>query len=574
MHHFDDHELLRLCGTERSDEAFSMLLSRHVDLVYSSALRQVRDPHLAKDVSQSVFLLLAKKSRTFDRDTILAGWLYRTTRFVVSDTLRAENRRRAREHAAMQPLTTSGPQESRWEEIEPLLDDAMATLNDQDRDLLLLRYFEKQSLKEVGRRLSINEDTAQKRVSRALEKLRAFFSTRGASITTVALGTMLSTSAVHAAPAGIASTILSVAAPALGVAATSFTLQSILETMALTKTKTAVAALVVALTVPLVIQNRALQTARQENQALSTQVQKLQAAPPATDLPAPLITEADLARLRTEAAEVHRLRGEVTLLRQASRTSPPVARSAAPADAAAQNNPMARMNLGREFMNQGKYPEALENFLWCYDEGLKHSPSYVGVRSSFLLNDLKNLANVYPPAKEAMLARRDTAEQDIVNGSSDLSSVFQYHQLNDHLGETSRTLDLFDQLPAGHRARSAIVDLAMEQLLTARRYSDILEGGNPEATFDRAKSTFNALLDRNDAATERLQPDMRRRAVESGAFALEALAGAGQVDRAIAHANSVLAFDASPETRGQLLKHAQRAGHPQVLAHIQNSPTR
>jgi hypothetical protein len=235
---------------------------------------------------------------------------------------------------------------------------------------------------------------------------------------------------------------------------------------------------------------------------------------------------------------------------------------------------MERMNLGRGFMAQGKYPEALEHFLWCYDEGLKHSPSYVGVRSSFLLNDLKNLANLYPPAKEALLARRDTAEQALINISPDLASVFQYHQLNEHLDQPVRTLELFDQLPVGHRARAAIADVALEQFLTARRYHDILEAGNPEATFDRAKLSFNALTERNTPAREDLQVNIRRRAVESGASALEALAGAGQVDRAIALANSVLDFDSSPETRGQLLKHAQRAGHPQVLAYLQNPPPR
>jgi RNA polymerase sigma factor (sigma-70 family) len=584
MQNCDDQELLRLCGTKRSDEAFSILVSRHLDFVYSSALRQVRDQHLAKDVAQSVFLLLVKKSRTLHRDTILTGWLYRTTRFVVSDTLRAENRRRAREHAAMQPPISEPynrhtgqhaiSHEPRWEEIEPLLDDAIATLNEQDRDLVLLRYFEKQSLKEVGRRLGINEDTAQKRVSRALDKLRAFFAAQGASTTTVALATMLSTSAVQSAPAGVASAILAVVAPAAGVALSSFTLQSLLETMALTKTKAVIAtALLVALTVPVVTQNRALKNVRDENQALKASLQT-QAAPPGTTDAAPGISAADIARLRSDAAEVHRLRGEVTLLRQASRNAASApTKPADPLDPAVQNNPMERMNLGRGFMAQGKYPEALEHFLWCYDEGLKHSPSYVGVRSSFLLNDLKKLANVYPQAKEALLARRDAAEESIINTSADLASVFQYNQLNEHLDQPAQTVELFDQLPVGHRARAAIVDVALEQFLTARRYNDILEAGNPEATFDRAKSSFSSLA-ANSPGREDLQGIIRRRAVENGASALEALAGAGQVDRAIALANSVLDFDSSPETRGQLLKHAQRAGHPQVLAHLQNPTPR
>ena len=578
MQNLDDSELLRLCGTNRSDEAFSVLVSRHLDLVYSSALRQVRDPHLAKDVAQSVFLLLAKKARTLKRETILTGWLYRTTRFIVSDTFRAENRRRAREHAAMQPLTISDPHgashEPRWEEIEPLLDDAIATLNEQDRDLLLLRYFEKQSFKDVGRRFGINEDAAQKRVSRALEKLRAFFAARGASITTVTLGTMLSTSAVQAAPAGVLSAVLAVAAPAAAVTA-SFTLQSILETMALTKTKVvATAALLVAVTVPVVTQNRALQKAREENQALKAEHQQMQLPPIVTNAVLPLISETDLARLRSEAAEVHRLRGEVTLLRQASRDadSAPV-KNADPADPSIQTNPMERMNLGRELMTQGKYAEALEHFLWCYDEGLKHSPSYVGVRSSILLNDLKKLADVYPAARDAMFARRETAEQGIINGSPDLGSVHEYHQLNEHLGQPRRTLELFDQLPAGHRARAGMVDLAMEQFLTDRRYDDIVEAGTPEATFDRAKFSANSLAERKRPGNESLQATIRRRAVQSGAYALEALAGAGQVERAIALANSVLTFDSSPEARGQLLKHAERAGQAQVIAHLQSSAT-
>src|SRR5688500_8191402 len=101
MQHLDDAELLRHCGTNRSEEALSILINRHLDLVYSSALRQVRDPHLAKDVAQSVFLLLAKKGRSLMPETILTGWLYRSTRFIALESVRAENRRRAREHAAM-----------------------------------------------------------------------------------------------------------------------------------------------------------------------------------------------------------------------------------------------------------------------------------------------------------------------------------------------------------------------------------------------------------------------------------------------------------------------------------------
>jgi RNA polymerase sigma factor (sigma-70 family) len=568
MRDLNDIDLLRRFGTKRSEEAFSILVARHLDLVYSAALRQVRDPHLAKDVSQSVFLRLAKKAGALKSGTILSGWLYRTTQFVARETLRSEYRRRARETAAMQTLTET-PNHSPWEEIEPLLDEAIADLNEQDRNLVLLRYFESKSFREVGRQLGISEDAAQKRATRALEKLRGSLAFRGAAVSAATLGGLLSPFAIQAAPAGLSATVVEAVVSA-GATTSIFTVQTILEIMTLNKKAVAVAALFAAtLTIPIISQKRALQEAREENSSLKAELDQLQARlqPEAAR---PLITAPELARLRQEATEVHRLRGEITLLRQANqnRANAPASVDGNPIDPAAMLEPMQRMNLARELRTQGRHAEALDHFLWCFDEGLKHSPAFAGVRSSFLLNDLAELAEVYPPALEAMLARRDAAEAAIAGGSFEHRALFDYHQLNERMNQPEQTTALFDQLAPGHRAREGLVEVAFEQFIRTQRYVDVLEAGNPEKHFDQARFVASSAGERGDEA---LVMRMRRRAVEQGAFAVEALAGASATDRAAALVETVLAFDSSPESRGILLRHAQRAGNLQIAAHIQHA---
>ena len=201
-----DSELLGKYARENSQDAFSELVKRHLNLVYSAALRQVRSPELAKEVAQSVFTDLGRNAAQLAPDTVLTAWLYQVTRRTAIDVVRRESRRQLREQIATEMNLMNATAED-WTQIEPLLDEAMEALDTTDRTAVLLRYFENQSFREVGERLGTTDDAAQKRVSRAVERLREFFTKRGVAVKASGLVAVISANAVQAAPAGLALTI-------------------------------------------------------------------------------------------------------------------------------------------------------------------------------------------------------------------------------------------------------------------------------------------------------------------------------------------------------------------------------
>ena len=241
MQELDDLALLREYATRQSETAFETIVARRVDFVYSAALRQVRDPHLAEEVAQAVFIILAQKAGKISDKTILAGWLFKTTRFVAFAQFRAaiKHARQEKEWQMQTELQSTSP-DPLWEQMSPLLDEALASLGEADRQAVLLRFFENKSLAEVSDILATTEDTARKRVTRALDKLHRYFIKRGVSSTTVILAGAMSAHSVQAAPVGLVK-IISTVAMVKGAAASTSTLTLIkgaMKIMAWSKTKT------------------------------------------------------------------------------------------------------------------------------------------------------------------------------------------------------------------------------------------------------------------------------------------------------------------------------------------------
>ena len=183
-----DFERLQRFAQQGEQPAFTDVVRRHLDLVFATALRKLEDPGAAQEVAQNVFTVLARKAWQFAPDDSLPAWLHKTTLLESKSWLRRELRRRRHEQTAAELGTTMKIPEDQpaFQALVPLLDDALLSLREKDRTALLLRFYESHSLRDVGAAFGVSEDTAQKRVQSALEKLAEFFKRRGFQTATVA----------------------------------------------------------------------------------------------------------------------------------------------------------------------------------------------------------------------------------------------------------------------------------------------------------------------------------------------------------------------------------------------------
>ena len=305
-----DRDLIQQYVRDRSETAFSELVHRHMDLVYASALRLAAgDTQLAQDVSQSVFFDLARKARALAHMESLTGLLHTATRYAALDAIRKEQRRRAREdHVALMNESDPGlPLD--WDELRPVLDDAVGRLKDADRDAVLLRFFEGRTLREVGKELGVSENAARMRVDRALEKLRDALHKAGLRSSLSALSAALACHASKAAPIGLAATFAGSALKAGLATNMSATLLSIMTTTQV-KIGVAAAVLMTGIGTSVLVQQRSIRHLQAANSALIEELAARDQAPP------PPADSDELQRLRAEHAELIRLRGQVGLLRR------------------------------------------------------------------------------------------------------------------------------------------------------------------------------------------------------------------------------------------------------------------
>ena len=315
MHAIADQELLRRYAEHGAEEAFAALVHRHLNLVWAAARRTTGNADQARDVAQTVFTDLARKAKTLPRETVLAGWLYRAACLAAAKQVRGEARRVLREHHAMAMLASSSTESAATraaEELQPVLDAALAEIPDADRDAVVLRFLAGRSLAEVGAAFGTGEDAAQKRVSRALEKLREAFRRRGVDVGGGMVAAALGVAGAQAAPPGLAGTVAAGAITAAGTAGAGAPLALLMKSK-LTLGIVGGAALVATLA----WQHHHLSRLADENAALRAEKGPT-AAPDPTGADAGRGDSKILNQLREQQDELLRLRGELAQLRRAT----------------------------------------------------------------------------------------------------------------------------------------------------------------------------------------------------------------------------------------------------------------
>jgi RNA polymerase sigma factor (sigma-70 family) len=314
----DSQQLLADYLKNGSETAFRELVARYINLVHSTANRLAHgDAHLAQDITQNVFITLARKARTLPPDVMLGGWLHRATCLLAASTMRGERRRALREREAVAMNLPQDHTAANLAQVAPVLDEAINELEPEDRTAILLRFFEQQEFRAVGEALGSSEDAARMRVSRALDKLNVLLRKRGLSFSAVALGVTLTAGAVTAAPADLATVV---AGTALASGAGGGVAASIFKFVTTTKLRAGVAsaAIVAALVVPAVIARQSFVKLRQENLSLQQQAGLLAPLQAENIRLSNLVAQANARRALTEdeVRQLAKLRDEVGRLRE------------------------------------------------------------------------------------------------------------------------------------------------------------------------------------------------------------------------------------------------------------------
>lgn len=541
-----DSELMVALASGEREAALAELVRRHIDLVYSAALRQVGgDTHLAEDVVQIVFArLLAFATRIGPRES-LVGWLYSTTHHVAANIVRSERRRKNREQEAQLMEDIHAEAETDWSTLRPVLDESMHELSGADREAILLRFFERLPVQVIGDRLGVSENAAAKRIERALDKLRARFARRGITSSVTALAVALETQSIQAAPVGLSTTLT---ATLLSGSATATGLGLGLTFMSTTKLTVSLVAAAAIL---------GLGTGYATIERHQTQVALDAALRTASDLDARLTAaEAGLAA-QTKRLQIAEEQNRKLL---ATAKAAPMEEPAEPKITSALVN--ERFRRAQQLAASGDFEAALREFLWCYNVGFPRTEGASPVRTTSLLL-IGTLGDRYEPARAALRSIRDAALARARTETSDPEAVRVVAVSNQALHDEAANIALFDELPKGDKRRQVLALAGYDYLIQAQRYADAVEGqpfASVSSLFENLRTVPASVVTVPNAAEAR-----REQLVTLTTKNIEAFLGVGDIDHARDLATRLLAFDPSDATRQLLEQHAARAGHPGFL---------
>jgi RNA polymerase sigma factor (sigma-70 family) len=421
-----DKELVKTYVSQGCDAAFRGLVSRHVDLVYGTALRQTGDRCIAEEITQNVLWRWRAKPLGLGVETI-AGWLYRTTILEAKARIRAELRRRRREERAVELATIDHDGRSPLDEMAPLLDEGLLNLRESDRVALALRFLENRSLQEVGMALGVDQDAARKRVARALERLSRFFQNRGFSRPAAASAATLLAGAAKGAPAGLAISA-SNAGLASGAGTTGLNLL-LFRLMALTKTQTAAVCVLIA-AVPLGWQHHAQASADAARAKLMVQL--------ASDR---LIAEALEAETKRSHAALLQAQtdAESAEIRLAQLTAQVTGKSLPPAYRWDDNSPLVR--LSKEFLDQLSL-SAVSGHRGQLSEQIKEVLRMNGAEQEEVQRVLDRFVTDFNAAQSSTMQQVPAENGDLQGHAPEETRVFKVSALGEQLDDLRRQLFL------------------------------------------------------------------------------------------------------------------------------------
>ena len=430
-----DARLLRDYVELQCEAAFGEIVARYTDMVYCAAVRQTGSPEHARDVAQSVFTDLARKAPSLagkakDGDS-LVGWLFKSTRYAALRMRRDDRRRQWRERKAVEGFVSDAEVSADWDTVRPLLDEAISRLSAPDRDALLLRFFKNQDFRTVAAALGVSDDAAQKRVARALARLRGELTRHGVTTTLAALGSAISVHAVEGYPVGLAATLTGAALAGAAKTGTTF---GILAFMTMTKLKTGVfaALLLAALVTPLAIRHQDGIQLREKDAFARSQAdqiarlkaenERLSRRPAQSDSGATLGNE--------QQSELLRLRGEVARLREEARkeAAPPATTVAWAARIARLKQTVDRWPEKRipemQFLSDKDWAASMRDADLSSDDGLRQAFSELrGAAKSAFLGLTREAFKKYAAANAGPLPSDPAQLAQFLNANPDLFPV-------------------------------------------------------------------------------------------------------------------------------------------------------